>query len=373
LGNTTCCATPANDSRFRDSSNAKFAGRLQTVAYGVDSLNLPLPVGVAPRELINPKNAGDNQTLRDVKFAWKADWHITVDYNAVDQFCTNIATLAPRAGGRQIPTGSTCTGIFSSTTFRNDREGRAVKALQINVANLKAWVAGDSAHRATYITYITFSNMPALASPAGVSGTAVQPAVRLMNGAVLPNAWTVASSVPIYVRGDFNFDRTKIGLPVGSDTAFYWRPASIIADAVTLLGGTFNDANNQTAGSNNQTSDALLYVRAAICSGHSPTYRSLTAPFPSDWYTVGSSTTYGGGLENFPRFLENWSSRTVNFGGSLVSLYYSQVANWNWGAGGYTPPTRVWSFDMRFKLPQNLPPGTPKVGSVYQIAYRPVY
>ncbi len=159
-----------------------------------------------------------------------------------------------------------------------------------------------------------------------------------------------------------------------ADTASRWRPASLVADAFTILSPDWTDGNNTASGSNNDPASSITYVRAAVAAGHSPTYRAGFNPIGADWFTVGSGTNYGGGLENFPRFLENFGSgRVVNFGGSLVSLWYSAYANWDWGGPYYTPPTRVWSFDTRFRLPENLPPGTPKVGSVYQIAYRPVY
>ena len=121
-------------------------------------------------------------------------------------------------------------------------------------------------------------------------------------------------------------------------------------------------------------------VNAAILAGHSPS--------PCDHHTsvnngnCSGSTyfDYGGGLENFPRFLEDWRPRTMTYVGSLVSLYYNQQGNGQWkflgGSGSgqyYWPPTRNWSFDMRFMFPDQLPPGTPVVGNVIHTAFRPVY
>jgi hypothetical protein len=115
-----------------------------------------------------------------------------------------------------------------------------------------------------------------------------------------------------------------------------------------------------------------MFVYAAIAAGHSPTI--------CDWQTAGCSgiypANYGGGLENFPRFLENWGGETLLYRGSLVSLFESEQANkrtWAAGPTYYSPPARDWRFDLRFQDPSNLPPGTPLVGSVMQLAYRPVY
>ncbi len=65
----------------------------------------------------------------------------------------------------------------------------------------------------------------------------------------------------------------------------------------------------------------------------------------------------------------------MHYRGSLVSLFNSQVANlhdWSW-RHYYDPPSRDWQFDTRFRDPTQLPPGTPTVATVSQIAYRPVY
>lgn len=61
--------------------------------------------------------------------------------------------------------------------------------------------------------------------------------------------------------------------------------------------------------------------------------------------------------------------------GSLVSLFQSRYAarrRWNW-ATYYQAPARDWAFDLRFRDPNNLPPGTPVVGSVVQTSFRPVF
>jgi hypothetical protein len=104
-----------------------------------------------------------------------------------------------------------------------------------------------------------------------------------------------------------------------------------------------------------------------------------------------------GGVNNFPRFAENWQEVDDIIFGSMVSLFRSERGNarflstgmgddfetaamvsTNWraerkaagyeawdGVGQtscvYYPPTRVWSFDEALQTPANLPPGTPRV------------
>ena len=68
---------------FRSKSDASFDNRLKTNAYDVDSLKVPLPSGVDPSALNQPRNAADTPLEQQSKFAWKADWHIEVDLGAV--------------------------------------------------------------------------------------------------------------------------------------------------------------------------------------------------------------------------------------------------------------------------------------------------
>lgn len=62
-----------------------------------------------------------------------------------------------------------------------------------------------------------------------------------------------------------------------------------------------------------------------------------------------------------------------SYNGSLVSLYEAQIAVGDWNGSYYSPPIRNWSFDTRFSDINNLPPGTPAVGYVVRMSFRPVY
>src|SRR5207247_4159259 len=71
-----------------------------------------------------------------------------------------------------------------------------------------------------------------------------------------------------------------------------------------------------------------------------------------------TSSSYSGGVENFPRFLENWSGDTLTYNGSMVVLFYSKVATGLWKNTGsyYSPPVRNWTFDVNFLDPRKMPP-----------------
>jgi hypothetical protein len=78
-------------------------------------------------------------------------------------------------------------------------------------------------------------------------------------------------------------------------------------------------------------------------------------------WAVGDFGT-DGGLHNFLRLLENWGGQTLNYNGSMVSMFYATYATGtdkNGGGTTYEPPARNYTFDADFTQPQDLPPGTP--------------
>jgi hypothetical protein len=85
-----------------------------------------------------------------------------------------------------------------------------------------------------------------------------------------------------------------------------------------------------------------------------------------------------GGVINFPRFLEIWNlNGTTNpwsYTGSFIPLYRSAqaVAPWeNDTSVIYMPPRRNWSFDVTFRNPNQIPPGTPFFQYVGSTGFRP--
>src|SRR6185295_16533122 len=79
-----------------------------------------------------------------------------------------------------------------------------------------------------------------------------------------------------------------------------------------------------------------------------------------------TSGNYSGGVENFPRFLEDWSGKTFTYNGSMVVMCNSRLAVGQWQGTGssigiYNPPNRNWAFDLNFRNPAKLPPGTPSL------------
>ena len=263
-----------------------------------------------------------------------------------------IGLTHTRSAGLNSPSFSQCGNIFSFTADKwyEGREQRYVDIIDIDVASLYNWTDGN-ANRATSLMYITITNTNGAMDPAG---DGVYPVVRLINANKLSAPMTFSTNHPLYTQGDYNAD------PL-------WYPSALVADALTFLSSQWNDAAHQDPVQIRPiAADTDIY--AAILAGHSGT------PCDHEAGGCGISSPYGGGLENFPRFLEDWNPEILMFRGSLVSLSFSQQATGLWGNGPYyRPPVRDWEFDMRFDQPENMPPGTPVVGNVIHTAFRPVF
>ena len=118
-------------------------------------------------------------------------------------------------------------------------------------------------------------------------------------------------------------------------------------------------------------------VRAGVISGS-----TLSAMIGG---VVPGGTAYldnlNGGVHNFPRFLETWTSGAVtreerwNYTGSFIMLFNSTQAVGPWSVMSkcvYAPPWRNWAFDVTFTDPNRLPPGTPQFQHVEPTGFRQI-
>jgi hypothetical protein len=180
-------------------------------------------------------------------------------------------------------------------------------------------------------------------------------AIRLRNGAVLPpGGLCIATENALYIQGDYNTGRGGGAEPpsnnlVGRDpgnpgvAAYQWQPCVLYADAINLLSNSWTDVNS--------------FNSLAVRTPSNTTYcASMVAGVR---LMVGAESGYSGGIENFPRFLENWnSSFAVTVYGSMVQLFASKQADRTWfhGSPRYTSPIREFNFDERFATA--MPPGS---------------
>jgi hypothetical protein len=185
--------------------------------------------------------------------------------------------------------------------------------------------------------------------------------------------FTVAAENPIYIWGDYNADNTQ-GLGVFNDDVAAGKchvPASVIADAVTLLSNNWNDSNSFSSplSPSGRAATASSY-RTAIIGG-----KNVSFPWPSyitnPPYSGGQDFGTDGGVHNFLRYLENWGGVALSYRGSLVSFYFSRQATgvYKCCTTVYGPPNRGYAFDTDFLSITTLPPGTPRFTDVNALSF----
>jgi len=309
---------------------------------GVSTLNLPIGTNNSPaavREVVEAPPAGEAATSKmgRERFYNKADMIIIVSNAAVRVTSGIINDRATTIGAPHYNKF-----LATNVTFYNQREAKWVKAVQIDVAGLKEWNRTNTLLRPILplgdvrIVYVDDRRTQA---------SSTEPGVRLIKGeTILPQGLTIATPDPLYVKGHYNCPVSARGTTNTADTL----PAALIADAITILSPAWNDANSDDPLGSRIASDAT--VNAAMLAGIVQTV----------------TNSYSGGVENFPRFLEDWAGRTFTYNGSMVVMYDSRYAVGAWRGTGsaigiYNPPTRRWAFDQNFRTVTKLPPGTPSV------------
>jgi len=159
--------------------------------------------------------------------------------------------------------------------------------------------------------------------------------VILTNGSELSAPLNVVSEGAVYIEGDYNTVDKK--------------GAAVIGDAVSLLSTAWDGSKGPGV---LPVADHTTY-NVAIVTGNHETF-------------VGD---YNGGLENLPRFHENWGSKNCNIVGSFVNTWYSRYATgkWVYGSDRYKAPRRNWHYDTAFNNVANLPPFTPMAVSAEDV------
>jgi hypothetical protein len=182
-----------------------------------------------------------------------------------------------------------------------------------------------------------------------------------------PTGVTIATDQAMYVIGDYNRGTVNGG------TAR--QPASLIGDSMNVLSSNYWRSGaagciNQWCRDGQSSQSLTGGLRTAQSSWINTAFLGGI-----DDTNVGS---YNGGLENYPRFHEDWGGTTLTYQGSFVSLGDAKHVNGGWcGTGGtnasgcniYNPPTRAWNFDPAFNNAANLPPLTPRFVYVQQVLF----
>lgn len=263
----------------------------------------------------------DPQSIADRRLYNKAGIRIRISGST-----SNPTITVTSANGTSLTNGykNQLTSALSQQTIYDRREAKNVDVTSLDIGKAKNVFEGASGFN--NIIYIDDTRTSA-SDPK---------AIRLTNGSKLPaDGLTVASENPVYIQGDYNTSGTRVS-------------SAVFADAVTILSNAWKDGNSSGSLSARNASDTT--VNTAIVAGFVPSgAKDPTNP----------SLTYGysGGLNNFPRFLEDWSNNTFKYTGSMIELFTSAIAIGEWDTGStYVPPNRVWNFDSNFV--DNPPPGS---------------
>jgi len=327
------------DTRGTPSGTVVYAATNQPVSP-VPALTLPIGTTNTPeaiREIIEPPLAGEdpNSPIGRLRYYNLCDMVLTVSNTGITATSGHFNNFATT-----VPTNEVLTFASTTTSFTDKREGKTVVPVDINIGNLAAWSLTNTSLSSSLIG----SNLTSIyvvdrrTLPATSLG-----AVRLFNGGQLPpKGLTVATGRPLYVWRDYN-------APIlGSTNTSTTRPASLVGDAVTILSDNWVDGVSASAVGSRVATPTT--VNAAILTGNVDT-------------TLGH---YSGGMENFPRFLEFWTSVVFTYNGSMIKMFPSLYATgvWNNNNDIYKPPVRQWAYDANFDDPTKLPPKTPSLQKV---------
>lgn len=300
----------ASDGDWVEKSIGRWDGQVEDKNHGITELNLPIVTSGEPKDMIN-RDGGSNPDSYE---------------NRADLKILNGQVLYRGADSNWYNVTADCVsqGIISASTFFDGRENKDVTSWDIDVDKLGSsnyWPANGILYTA--------------------NETSTYDATRLVNGEELRGGLTVASQNPVYTVGDYNTVQKK--------------PASIMTDAYTVLSNNWSDARSQQSLNNRSATNTKVNV--AYMTGNKAS-------------GAGGGSSYSGGFENLPRFLENWSGRTFTWVGSAVDLWQSAQAQGYWSYGSYyTAPNRDWAFDVDFLNPANLPPGTPLISVVMRTSW----
>lgn len=318
-------------------------------------MNVPAVSVPAPEEL----DAAPGKTYFD-----KADLRLVLRLNnshvaqAIEVRNTSNVNLAAATTALAACTG-TITGVLGSnkavnavTTFKDRRENRNMTLLDVDMVALlnclhtnRATIWGGKLlsdnSEGGLVFHLSVSG-PDSALQNSRYGVRIQNASQLRattSGAAIPIGMTIVSDGAIYLKGDFN-SVNKI-------------PAAALADTFNVMSNNWNDANSNSDVSARTPTNTTQQLAVMAATGTTGGVEG----------TGGQGGTYNGGLENYPRFHENWNATvTYTYRGSFVSLNKPRHANgaWVYGNPVYTAPIRNWNYDTSFNTAQNLPPITPR-------------
>ena len=305
-------------------SQNRWDSQVKSSPHQVGSLRLPIPNSDEPRAVIERPSPGDPEDLA------KAKYHNRAGLKIVDGSVTNNSGLMVNLDYTDPNDPSKTLNPVSKKQIYNHREGTTISITEIDVAKL----VESGKFPENGILYVSDQRNDMIQE-------IEQDAVRLVNGSELPErGLTVVTDRALYIQGDYNTINKK--------------PASVLCDAINILSNTWDDANSSKTLSDRKAK--ATQINAAVIAGNTET----------------ELKQYNGGVENFPRFLEDWSGVPLTYSGSLVAMWESQIATGKWFYGDpyYTAPIRNWSYDTDLADPAKAPPGSPSVTTIEEVCWK---
>ncbi|MEE9554434.1 MAG: PilX N-terminal domain-containing pilus assembly protein [candidate division Zixibacteria bacterium] len=299
------------DANWVNNSLARWGGMVEDDNHGITELNMPVVSDGPTTDLID-RGAGNSDSYENQAGLKFVDGQIL--YRQIDGSWLEVTGPLLAAGAVSLNVG-----------FTDAREGMDVISTDIDIGALET----SGYFPANGIIYASYP--PGMGTISGV---------RLTGGLQLPSGGlTVATSNPLYTVGNYNTVAKQ--------------PASLIADAITVLSNNWDDGN----------------------SGQGLGTRVATPTEVNASYITGNTETgvdghgYNGGYEGLTRFLENWSGVTYTWSGSASAMWYSRQATGAWGSSYYRAPTLNWTFDTDLLDPANLPPGAPRINLIQRTSW----
>ena len=331
--------------KFSDSDLTPWGANVKT---HVGRLTVPSP------DFLDPKPG---------RLYWdKADLRVALDLNGgtpkvkvyrpdktVDVFATSILT-------------NICGAAGSSSTFYDNREGKKIQMLEVDMQAMLDCIHGSSLLTGVGLDDATQGGLVLYFTVLGPDSDRVNNyGVRVKNGAKLAasdgtpvRGLTVVTDQAVYIQGDYN--------------ATDKRPAAFLADSLNVLSSAWDTANAWGDSGDCKSTRGLYRRKASQTTINAAFLAGTDNTGGVDGASGQDSSRYNGGLENYPRLHENWSGVKLSYNGSFVSLGTPNHVDgpWVYGRNVYTAPRRDWHYDTDFNDAGKLPPLSPRFVYLHQ-------
>ena len=328
----------SDDPNWQDLALERWDGTVRSQAQHARRLELAIEEYADPHVLIEPGRPTDTPEQQANKLYYQAQLRI-LNEQAYDEAGNMVSIVDP----------VTATSALRFSRLEDHREGKVMVLLEVDLDKLGR-SPGFPANGVVYVGgFEPVGGMPgwggtpwAPSAPPWSAADATEFAVKLTSGSELSAPLTVITENPAYIHGHYNNVNKK--------------PASVLADAITILSRRWGDVDND-----GDFDDDWDYSQLVLDD------RQAENTTVNAGFILGNTETlvgeYNGGLENVLRSLERWSGRTFTYRGSLINLWYSRFADGDWQYGDpiYKAPSRNWSFDTDFLDINNQPPSSPRI------------